>query len=507
MKNLLRILCCVSVWVSGTCTLLASDWSFALRFDESVRKEPYTGRVYLFFSRGNQEPRLGPNWFGPEPFTSKEVANLAPGKTVTLAATDENLLFYPDKPREFDPREYRVQAVMRFNPWEREVGSGAGNGYSKVQLVPLVSKEADELSFVVDRIAAEPEFVESDSVKLCAVESPLMSKFYGHKVSLKAAVMLPAEYQTQPERKFPTLFIIPGFGGTYFDHPQYARLYSNSNSSLPMIRVLLDPACPEGHHVFADSDVNGPWGTALVEEFLPGFETQFRAIPHREARYLTGHSSGGWSSLWVMVTHPETFAATWSTSPDPVTFQDFQRIDMYAANENMYRDRHHERRPLARINGQVALWYDDFDRMEVVLGHGGQLRSFEAVFGSRQADGSPMPAWDRASGAVDTKAVEHWEQYDIVHKLKSEWDTLKPKLSGRLHVHMGEEDTFYLEGATRILQAALKDLGEPNAVTMHPGRTHFDLLSPPMRLQIYSEIRSHYEKYFEPDGALRKDVK
>jgi hypothetical protein len=143
--------------------------------------------------------------------------------------------------------------------------------------------------------------------------------------------------------------------------------------------------------------------------------------------------------------------------------------------------------------------------METVLGHGGQLRSFEAVFGTKQSDGSPTPAWSRKTGGVFTKEVEHWKQYDIVDKLESEWATLKPKLSGRLHVHMGDEDTFYLEGATRILGSSLTELGESEAVTMHPERNHFDLLTPALREQIYNEIRSHYEKYFEPDGALRKD--
>jgi hypothetical protein len=172
----------------------------------------------------------------------------------------------------------------------------------------------------------------------------------------------------------------------------------------------------------------------------------------------------------------------------------------------MYRDRENERRPLARINGQVALWYQNFDHMETVLGHGGQLRSFEAVFGSKQSDGNPTQAWDRKTGAIDLKEVEHWKEYDIVRKLKADWETQKPKLAGRLHVHMGEEDTFYLEGATRLLQTSMQELGEPDAVTMHPGRNHFDLLTPQLRFQIYNEIRSHYEKYFEPGGTLRKDV-
>src|SRR5205814_187900 len=140
-----------------------------------------------------------------------------------------------------------------------------------------------------------------------------------------------------------------------------------------LIRVVLDPDCGTGHHVFADSATNGPRGRALVEELIPHLETRFPAIPRASARLLHGASSGGWSSLWLQVTYPDTFGGTWSICPDPVDFRDFQRIDLYAGGENMFRDRAGERRPIARRGGRPVLFYDDFSRMEDVIGDGGQL--------------------------------------------------------------------------------------------------------------------------------------
>ncbi len=37
----------------------------------------------------------------------------------------------------------------------------------------------------------------------------------------------------------------------------------------------------------------------------------------------SGHSSGGWSSLWLQIEHPEVFGGVWSLAPDPVDFRDF----------------------------------------------------------------------------------------------------------------------------------------------------------------------------------------
>ena len=167
---------------------------------------------------------------------------------------------------------------------------------------------------------------------------------------------------------------------------------------------MLDPSCPLGHDVFADSANNGPVGQALVTEFLPAFDLAFRTVADARARFLTGHSSGGWSSLWLQVTYPDNFGGTWSTSPDPVDFRDFQAIDVYHPGENMYFDRAGKERPLARVGGRSWSAFATFGLMEDVLGPGGQLRSFEAVFSPAAATVNPcdfgtarrgpsMPTW------------------------------------------------------------------------------------------------------------------
>jgi len=90
-----------------------------------------------------------------------------------------------------------------------------------------------------------------------------------------------------------------------------------------MIWVLLDESCPGGTHEFADSVNNGPWGQALVQEFIPYIEKTYRADAKRDSRLLTGHSSGGWASLWLEVNYPEIFGGSWPVSPDPVDFRSF----------------------------------------------------------------------------------------------------------------------------------------------------------------------------------------
>src|SRR5262249_15129 len=154
----------------------------------------------------------------------------------------------------------------------------------------------------------------------------------------------------------------------------------------------------------------------------------------------TGHSSGGWSSLWLQVAYPDFFGGVWSTAPDPVDFRDFQRINIYEQAVNFFRDADGKERPLARQGDRVVLRFKAFSEMEEVMGHGGQLASFEAVFSPRGTDGRPRKLWDRRTGAVDPDVAKAWEKYDIRLVLERNWETLGPKLKGKLHVYTGDLD-------------------------------------------------------------------
>ena len=128
------------------------------------------------------------------------------------------------------------------------------------------------------------------------------------------------------------LFEVSGYGGDYHS-------YSGSNNparpidSTAVIRVFLDGNCELGHSVYANSDNNGPWGDALTKEFIPLVEKEYRC---NGARLLTGHSSGGWTVLWLQTQYPAVFAGCWSSSPDPVDFRKFQKVNLYQEKNMFY---------------------------------------------------------------------------------------------------------------------------------------------------------------------------
>lgn len=461
---------------------------FKLTFDKSALDKPFTGRVFVTF-RTSDAPPAGLNWFSPQPGLARDVKDWKPGEPLVL---DAKAVAFPAPLADLKAGKYYVSAVM-----DRDLGgidflSSPGNVYAKPVQLELDPKAGGTFELKLDQVYKPREFKETDTVKLVEIESKLLTKFHGKPMHVRAGVVLPASFAKEPERKYPVVYEVTGFGGNHFAAFGAANRKATNVNGTEMVWVVLDANCRLGHHVFADSANNGPVGAALVEELIPHLEKTYRGSG---VRFSTGHSSGGWSSLWLQVAYPDTFAGCWSTAPDPVDFRDFQMVDIYAKGVNIFTDPEGKRRPLSRpgARGQ-QIFYQPFSDMEEYMGRGGQLGSFEAVFSPRGPDGKPMKLWDRKTGAVDPKVAQEWEKYDIRLVLERNWKTLGPKLAGKVHIYMGDEDTFYLDGATRLLKTALADLKSDAVVEMFPKRNHGTLVDAALRKRMNEEMAETAKK-------------
>jgi S-formylglutathione hydrolase FrmB len=465
---------------------------FHLTFDKSVSARPFTGRVYVLLSRTTMTlPPAGPSWFRPEPFFALDVSGWQHGTPQTLGA---NVVGYPGALAKLEKGKWWVTAVMDLDRGARSFSRGDGNGYSKPVPLELDPASTGPVKLVLDQVYRAPPFKETARVKLVDIESKLLSTFHGRPVRLRAGVVLPKSYANEKDRRYPVVYEIPGFSGTHAMAHAAAARNATEVDGVEMIHVMLDPDCRLGHHVFADSDNNGPCGKALVEELIPHIERTFRAVGTPAARFVTGHSSGGWSSLWLQVAYPDFFGGCWSTAPDPVDFREFQLVNVYEPGVSIFTDAEGKRRPLARSGDKVIIWYKPFSDMEVVMGRGGQLFSFEAVFSPKGPDGKPRPLWDRATGKVDPEVANSWRRYDIRLLLERNWKTLGPKLAGKLHVYTGTKDHFYLERATLLLKKSLERLGSDAVVELFEGRDHGNLLDAALRRRIAREMAEQYRR-------------
>ena len=462
--------------------------------------QPLSGRLLLFVSSGEGAKAVDMNPMSPAVtyVAAKEVSSWAPGDTVDIDADD---LVYPGPLSDAKPGDYQAQAVLDVGHSYNYGGREAGDPISDVVPLKAWNPAGGEAPLVVlSGMASTPQppsappgapstdqrptmSAEELSAALKPIDfvSPSLSRFFGRDITMKGWVLLPPGYASNPQARYPTVYFTHGFGGTAasirarFAPVLYERMRSHRMPE--MIWVLLDESGPTGTHEFADGVNNGPWGHALVAELIPDLESHYRMDAMASGRFLQGHSSGGWATLWLQTTYPKIFGGTWSTSPDPSDFHDFSSVDLYAPHANLYRRADGSPVPIMRAEGHVVATMEQLAKMENVMGdYGGQLASFEWVFSPRGADGRPMHMFDRKTGDVDPFVIGYWrEHYDIAHRIATDWPTLAPDLRGKIHLFVGTADTFYLDGAAHQLQHVLDGLGGDGHFTYIPDKSHFNL--------------------------------
>ncbi|OOG42031.1 alpha/beta hydrolase-fold protein [Rhodanobacter sp. C05] len=422
---------------------------------------------------------------------AREVSHWMPDQSIDI---DADRLAFPAGYSQLPPGDYYMQAVLDVDHSYNYTGRGAGDLVSEVVKVHLPTSSIPTLTLVKALPARDPWVVPASAAAsmreavaaarlhatLVDFTSPVLSAFWGRPIHMRGWVLTPPGYDAKATRRYPTVYYTQGFGGNN-DRVMGPLSYVNSAMAKgempPMIWVFLDESSPTGTHEFADSVNNGPWGRALTEELIPQLESQYRMDGRPNGRFLNGHSSGGWATLWLQTRYPKIFGGTWSTSPDPGDFHDFTGIDLYAPDANAYHRTDGSTYPLVRDHAKVLGTFEQFAKLERVLGsYGGQLASFEWVFSPRGRDGQPEPMFDRDTGAVDPAVVVYWrDHYDIAYRLQQQWPQLKADLDGKIHLYVGTADTFYLDGAAHKLQAVLDGLHAKSAFHFLPDRTHFDL--------------------------------
>ncbi|MDP3312750.1 alpha/beta hydrolase-fold protein [Lutibacter sp.] len=444
---------------------------FKASYSSSVFNKAFTGNVVVYLSKENKEPKDGAVGIERFPCFSVAVQNVQPGQSVTI---DDKANSFPTVLSDIERGDYYVQIVWDRNLGGRSIANSSGNLFNASEKITITKDFKKVFNIVAKEIVAEyPDFKETEYVKALKAPSALLTAFHGKAMTLEAAVILPKEYYTEPTRKFPVLFNVSGYGGDYH------RLSGTTEPSKPIdsiavIMVYLDGNCALGHSVYANSDNNGPVGDALTSEFIPLLEKTFRA---NGARLLTGHSSGGWTVLWLQTQYPKVFDGCWSSSPDPVDFRSFLKVNLFE-DTNMFSDKDGNQRLVATVAGAFP-WatMKTMYTMEHVIYRGEQMHSFDAVFSKKGSDGMPESICDSKTGAIDSSVFINWKKYDIALNLRDNWESLKPELDNKVRVSVGKQDNFLLNYPVYLLEKQMKELNSNFQFAYYPG-DHFTINTP-----------------------------
>ena len=490
----------------------AAQPRFAISFGSDLSPTPLDGRVFVVISSTNDpEPRtqILEEEAKSQQIFGADIDALAPGQNAIIA---HDALGYPTANfRDIPAGDYWVQGVLhKYTTFHRSDGhtvklpmdegegqhwdTKPGNFYSPPQRVHIdpAATNASVIQIHLTKVIPPIEPArDTEWVKHIRIQSQALTKFWGHPMYLGAIVVIPEGWASHPNAHYPLLVnqghFADDFHGFRITPPspdltgyaleraqtQYQFYQDWTTGKLPrMLLLLVQHANPYYDDSYAVDSANvGPYGEAINRELIPVIEKQFRGIGQGWARAIYGGSTGGWETLATQIFYPDDFNGAWGACPDPVDFHAYQTVNIYD-DKNAY----WTIGPFGRIAqpdmrtppGLIQATTEGTNRWELVLGthgrSGEQWDIWQAVFSPVGTDGYPAEIWDQRTGVINKQVAAYWrEHYDLTAILQRDWPTLGPKVQGKLHVMVGTADTFFLDHAVHLMQAALESTANPHS--------------------------------------------
>lgn len=290
------------------------------------------------------------------------------------------------------------------------------------------------------------------------------------------AIVLPQPKILEGAKNLPLIIHIPAFGEDHrLSKVSFKRLQQllDLRAELSAIHVFLDPTGPHNHHYFVDSAANGPVGSALVNELIPELQ---RTLPIGKI-FLTGHSSGAWSALWLQLEYPKLFSGVWATSPDPVDFRDFYGVDLSSQlATNLYTTPSGVSRKA--IRGRSIKLKDFIKEEEEEDPQGNEWAAMEAAFSPLNSAGLPSPLFDRKTGEVDPLVAAAWNRFSLSKKIVSLPADELVNLKSKIHLFCGSKDDFFLDVPFGLFCNELEKLAIDGHCELVDGKTHSTIYQP-----------------------------
>ena len=498
-----------------------------IAFSKEARTDAVTGMVYVAISRDNQRSPIEQAAPTGVPLFSRFVEGLAPGAPAAITGDDRG---HPlPSLRDLPAGDYWMQPFVnvytRFpradgktvwlhndqwegQNWKRSPGNLLGDPV-KVTFDP---KSPAPIRLVANKaIPPIPLPADTDMVKRIRIQSAILTKWWGQPMFLGATVLLPKAYDTHPEIRYPVNYIQDHFSlaapGGFGRGGDFDRLWLADDTPRFIYVTLQHPSPYYDDSYGVNSENNGPYGDAIIKELVPAVEEKFRTIKEPWARMLSGGSTGGWIAAAHQVLYPDFYGGSFASCPDSVTFAYHQIVDIYR-DANAYSvdkgwmkvERPNERRP----DGNIQSMMKDENWYELVVGDksrsGGQWDIWEATYSPVGPDGYPRRLWNKTTGEIDRSVAEQWKKYDLLQILQTNWATLGPKIANKLHVYVGDMDSYYLNDAVEKLNEFLSKADNPKFT----GEIAFERRAPhcwgPRPAELIQKMTAQIEKV-APAGA------
>ena len=498
-------------------------------FSKGARSEPVTGMVYVAISRDNRQTPIEQTSPTGVPLFSRFVEALSPDSAIAITADDRG---HPVRSlRDVPAGDYWMQPFVnvytRFpradghtvwlhnDQWEGQNWKRSpGNLFGDPVKVTFDPKSVAPIRLVANKVIPpiQPP-ADTAMVKRIRFQSAILTKWWGQPIYLGATVLLPKGYDTHPEARFPVNYMQDHFSlnapGGFGRGGDFDRFWMSDNAPRFIAVTLQHPSPYYDDSYGVDSENNGPYGEAIIKELIPAVEQKFRVIREPWARMLSGGSTGGWIALAHQVLYPDFYGGSFALCPDSVDFTYHQIVNIYSDANAYYIDKGWttvERPSERKIDGNIDAMMKDENWYELVVGDksrsGGQWDIWEATYSPVGPDGYPKRLWNKETGVIDRAVAEQWKKYDMAEIIRKNWTVLGPKIANKLHIYVGDMDTYYLNDAVEKLNEFLVKADDPKFA----GEIVFQRRAPhcwgPRSADLWQRLAAQVEKG-APAGATK----
>jgi hypothetical protein len=272
-------------------------------------------------------------------------------------------------------------------------------------------------------------------------------------------VYLPPGYEDEPERRYPSVYVIQGLTGQLDmwrnraafrkNFPELADELFASGESPPAILVYVDCWTSIGGSQFLDSPGTGKYHTYLCDEIVPFVDERYRTLAAAGHRGIAGKSSGGYGAMVTPMLRPDLFGGLATHAGDALfescylpEFREATRAlrDDYEGSYDRFWEDFRSRPALARDSDHVLLnsWC-------------------MAACYSADDDGTVRLPFDPATSELLPEVWERWLAWDPVRMVEGHADALRSLKA--IYIDSGNRDQWYLDLGAEAFRRELEKIG------------------------------------------------
>jgi hypothetical protein len=262
-------------------------------------------------------------------------------------------------------------------------------------------------------------------------------------------VYLPPGYHEEPERRYPSIYMIQGMTGQLDmwrnrspfrkNFPELADELFAKKQAPPCIVVWVDCWTSYGGSQFLDSPGTGRYHTYLCDEIVPWVDAHYRTIARREHRGIAGKSSGGYGAMVTPMLRPDLWGG-FATHAGDALFE-MCYLPEFPHSVRVLRDHY---------AGSFQNFLEDFRKRPAFTKNGDEYLLNDwcmAACYSADEDGTVHLPYHLSTGELIPEIWDRWLSWDPVRMVSSHAQALRDMTA--IYIDAGTRDQYFLDlGAT-----------------------------------------------------------